>query len=271
MTTPPTPPPTPPDPARVRAWEDALFGGLLRSPCAAERVLGVERWAGHYGAPQDVVPLLSDDAPVVREHAGLPHLVEVRAVALVALQDVHRAAGGGWPYGPVTVRRAMPAHEALGRAHALADRPDAAGLRAAAAQWLDARVGPPPADREACLAYGVLRAAGVLEHEVQDVDPVTLVTPLQAQVHASQLVSPRPLPHVVLGDGDRVVGYLYRAGGWVVDTDESPGGRAARRLVEEVLRDELTRPRPADDVEARLRAVADRVARVRPARFVDGP
>ena len=265
-----TTPPVPPDPARVRAWEDALFGGLLRSTCAAERVLGVERWAGYCGAPQDVVPLLSDDAPVVREHAGLPHLVEVRAVALVALQDVHRAAGG-WPYGPVTVGRAMPAHDALGRAHALADRPDAAALRAAAARWLDARVGPPPADREACLAYGVLRAAGLLEHEVQDVDPVTLLTPLQAAVHASQLVSQRPLPHVVLGDGDRVVGYLYRAGGWVVDTDESPAGRAARTLVVEVLRDELARPHPADDVAVRLRAVADRVARVLPARFVDDP
>jgi hypothetical protein len=247
-----------------------FYAGLLTAPSAAERIWGVDRWTEYLGADAHLLPLLDDDAPVVRSHGGRRLLVEVRATALVALQDRHRGARHGWPYGPVVVRRAMPVDDATAQATAALDALDPAA-RAAVADRVETtladRVGPPEDD--ACRAYCTLLALGLVPHEVQEVDPATLLTPLQVAVHRSQLVSPRPVPHLRFDGPDGPVGYLYRERTWVHDLDESPLGRDVARSLERLVaadrpRWTATGPDAGDgpDDVARLRDVAAALARV---------
>ncbi|WP_088289241.1 hypothetical protein [Kineosporia sp. A_224] len=245
-----------------------FYAGLLTAPSAAERVWGVDRWAEYLGDDAHLLPLLDDDAPVVRSHAARRMLVEVRAVALVALQDRHRGARHGWPYGPVVVRRAMPVDDATAQARAALDTLDPAerdGVTDRVAATLAERVGPPPGDADACRAYCTLLALGLVPHEVQEVDPATLLTPLQVAVHRSQLVSPRPVPHLRFDGPDGPVGYLYREATWVHDLDESPLGRDVARFLEGLFAADRPRwtaatPSAADDL-AHLRDVATSAAR----------
>ncbi|MBI4943790.1 MAG: hypothetical protein HY830_23865 [Actinobacteria bacterium] len=254
-----------------------FYAGLLTAPSAAERVWGVERWTEYLGDDAHLLPLLDDDAPVVRSHGGRRLLVEVRAVALVALQDRHRGARHGWPYGPVVVRRAMPADDALAQARAALDALDPAERAAVTGRvttTLAERVGPAEDDADACRAYCTLLALGLIPHEVQEVDPATLLTPLQVAVHRSQLVSPRPVPHLRFDSPDGPVGYLYREGTWVHDLDESPLGRDVARFLERLVAADRPRwtavgPTTGDDVD-HLRDVAAAIARVCPCTVVPG-
>lgn len=246
-----------------------FYAGLLAAPSAAERVWGVDRWTEYFGDDAHLLPLLDDDAPVVRSHGGRRLLVEVRAVALVALQDRHRGARHGWPYGPVVVRRAMPVDDATAQARAALDALDPAerdGVTDRVAATLAERVGPPPDDVDACRAYCTLLALDLVPYEVQEVDPTTLLTPLQVAVHRSQLVSPRPVPHLRFDGPGGTVGYLYRDGTWVHDLDESPLGRDVARFLERLA---AAQPRrwtaaaaAAEDDLDHLRHVADALARV---------
>ncbi len=182
----------------------AFYAGLLTARSAEQRVRGIGEWAEYFGDDTHLLPLLDDDAPVVRSHAGRPHLVEVRAVALVALQDRRRGAGHGWPYGPVVVRRAMPADVAAAQALAALDRLDPA-RREALVRQVEARlaeqVDPAPADREACRDYVTLLVLGLVSYERQEVDPERMLTPAQVAVHASQLRSTADAPREVRRSG----------------------------------------------------------------------
>ena len=250
----------------------AFYAGLLTARSAEQRVRGIGEWAEYFGDDTHLLPLLDDDAPVVRSHAGRPHLVEVRAVALVALQDRHRGAGHGWPYGPVVVRRAMPADVAAAQALAALDRLDPA-RREALVRQVEARlaeqVDPAPADREACRDYATLLALGLVSYERQEVDPERMLTPTQVAVHASQLRSPRPMPHVRFDGPDGPVGYLFREHGrWVSDLDESPLGRQVARFLGHLVTTDLPRwTGPVADRAAELahlHAVAAEVSPVHP-------
>lgn len=246
-----------------------FYAGLLTAPSAAERVWGVDRWTEYLGDDAHLLPLLDDEAPVVRSHGDRRLLVEVRAVALVALQDRHRGARHGWPYGPVVVRRAMPVDDATAQARAALDAlaPAArSGVADRVTATLDERVVPSADDADACRAYCTLLVLGLVPHEVQDVDPTTLLTPLQVAVHRSQLVSPRPLPHLRFDGPDGPAGYLYRERTWVHDLDESPLGRDVARFLERLAAAEPRRwaqaEAAAEDDLDHLRHVADALGRV---------
>jgi hypothetical protein len=218
-----------------------LYTDLLVSPCAEMRMQGIARWAEHGGPIVDLLPLLRDPAPVLRWHGGHAVIVEVRAAALVALQDMCRLGRRTWDLGPVTVRRAMPAEEAARRAAELLARlaTDRQGSVLAAVDQALARTVVPPtdADRRACHDYLVLLELGEVDYVVQEVNGRTWLTPLQEEIHASQMASPRPRPHVRFDGEVGPVGYLYRAesasgrADWVLDFDESPVGREIAGLV----------------------------------------
>jgi len=157
------------------------------------------------------------------------------------------------------------------------------------------RVQPPPDDQAACRAYLALKAMDAVPHLRQEVDPKRLLTPLQIEIHASQLRSPRPLPHLRVDGPDGPAGYLYRATHWVVETNESPLGGDVARLIEHVRHlDRAGLPRvrlgrdgmpsvgldgrfrldgivPDDDEDGYLRSVAAFVARQHPCTLVTGP
>ncbi|WP_327586283.1 hypothetical protein OHA25_04080 [Nonomuraea sp. NBC_00507] len=199
---------------------------------------GIDQWREFNGVTQELVPLLDDDAPVVRVHGGRRFLVEVRAAALVALQDSYRRRQSGWNLGAVRVRRAMPVDEAMGRVEASLDELDPQRRQevlALAENALRERVDPPLSeDAPACRAYLVLLQLGQVYYHEQHVDPQTLLTPLQEEIHAGQMVSQRPRPHVRFDDPHRrVVGYLYRTDGrWVLDMDESPHAGQVTNMVQ---------------------------------------
>ncbi|MFG1943571.1 hypothetical protein [Nonomuraea sp. NPDC048826] len=231
----------------------AMYVGMLTAPEARTRLEGIARWTEYGAGPYEIVALLDDPAPVPQPHAGRVFLVEVRARALVALQDHYRRGRRPWDLGPVRVRAGMPADEAGERAAALAPERRRSVL-ATAERFLAERVRPFDRDRAACLAYAVLLQLGEVAYETQEVGGRTWLTPLQEAVHASQMRSPRPVPHLRFDGARGPVGYVYRAGsGWVLDFDESPEAAeiaAAVRLwrgverggVPRVLHDEAGRP-----------------------------
>src|SRR5690606_37271608 len=96
----------------------------------------------------------------------------------------------------------------------------------AAERFLADRVRPFERDRAACLAYAVLLELGEVSYETQEVDGRTWLTPLQQEIHDSQMAGARPVPHLRF-EGERgPVGYVYRAGGqWVLDFGASAEGR----------------------------------------------
>lgn len=254
-----------------------FFAGLLTAASAEQRVRGISEWTEHLGADEYLLPLLDDDAPVVREHAGHRRVVEVRAVALVALQD-RRRGGGGWPYGPVTVRVAMRVDEAAARARAALDQlhpVERAAVEHRVDTLLRERVEPWPEDRPACRDYAALLLLGRVPYQRQQVDPISLLTPLQVDVYRSQQSSPRPLPQLRFDGPDGPVGYLYRDQTWVIDVDESPVGRQVRALLGQLARADRDRwiaaVHTSDDELAHLRAVAAEVSRWHPCAVVIDP
>lgn len=142
--------------------------------------------------------------------------------------------------------------EAEERAAALPPSRRAAVLEAAE-RFLADRVRPFERDRAACLAYAVLLELGEVSYETQEVDGRTWLTPLQQEIHDSQMAGARPVPHLRF-EGERgPVGYVYRAGGqWVLDFGESPEGREIAAAVRR-WRDVVARVRydavPGDPVE----------------------
>jgi hypothetical protein len=219
------------------------FRPRLDSPVAAERAEAA-RAAGE--APAfDLEPrlrqLLADDSPYTRRHGDRTVVGEVRFDALAGLQSLAAARGTAVEVpGGVVVRKAMDAGEAKARAaQALAESPGRRGqeVRAKAARDLVERVQPEAADHDAVLAYRMLQLLGLVDYRHEEIDAARGTTPLQEEVRASQLASPRPRPHLVVtepGSPDRPLGYVYREPGGsrlVVDFAE---GAAATRAEDEV-------------------------------------
>jgi hypothetical protein len=211
---------------------------LLSSPSAQDRLRGLEVWNQLHGANAEIVPMLADDAPVLHSHAGRRVITEVRAAVLVALQDRYRMVGTRWDLGPVQVRKAMSAEEAEQRADKALGGLDEAERRAVlerAEQALQRHIQPREEDRSAVRAYRVLQELGQVDYLQQEVGKNWL-TPLQAEVHASQTRTDRPRPHVRFDGDSGPVGWVYRAErGWALDFDESPLGREIREYVDRWL------------------------------------
>jgi len=198
---------------------------------------GIGRWLECSGLPNELAPLLGDSAPVVRIHGGKYFLTEVRAAALVALQNQYRRTRRKWDLDPVSVRRAMLQEDAQTLAQEQLEKLSATQqetLGADVDRWLAESVNPPDDNhRVACRYYGVLLKLGAIQYETQEVNPETWLTDLQEQIHASQTVTPRPTPHVRFDGPHGPVGWLYRQSGqWVLDFDEGPLAREIRKLIE---------------------------------------
>jgi hypothetical protein len=243
-----------------------LYADLLTSPSAETRLQGIERWMEHYGHIKDIFPLLDDDAPVVFPQDGRHLITEVRARALVAVQDRHRVGRRPWEIGPVIVRAPMPAEHALHRAVDLLTgipAEDRGLLLAGVEESLDERVRPAEEDREICIAYLVLQALGEVPYLRQTPDAVTMLTPLQHEIQLSAMTGPRPRPHLRFEGEDpgEPAGYMYAdhlPGTWVIDLNESPFGREVRAYVGLVLRAERGGvPRVRHDEKGRPRTDRD--------------
>lgn len=186
--------------------------------------------------------LLTDDAPFAFRHGAGTHVSEVRMRALEALEQLYRA--GGRPaaeLGRVTVRKAMPAEEAVRLAQEALEPLDEARRQEVAARadaFLEARVQPTDDEREALLAYRVLQELGRVPYREEAVDPATYLTPTQRDVAFTQLARERPRPHLVVisATGD-LLGYVWRepAGRWVHDFAQVPAAADAVRLTHTVL------------------------------------
>jgi hypothetical protein len=218
---------------------------LLQSPSSQARAdeASAIAEAGTLGSLDDLRALLADDAPFVFQRAGQGYVSEVRFRVLEALQGLYRQAGRAPDFGPVQVRKAMPAGEAIVAAQAaLKSAGPARGEDAAtrAARFVQERVRPAPDEREAAFAYRVLQELGQVAYRTEEVDPATYQSPLQREVAASQVSAERPRPHlrVSSGDGGRVLGYCYReeAGArWSLDFADDPEAAEAAYVVERFL------------------------------------
>ncbi|RME24117.1 MAG: hypothetical protein D6798_11990 [Deltaproteobacteria bacterium] len=208
---------------------------LLSSPRARDRLEGLKRLEQQGGPVEAALPLLDDDAPYLFAHAGRGYIAEVRADALVTVQTLYRLAGRRPDFGPVTVRKAMPQDDAFSQAASIVQAlppEQREALRARVDAHLAARVRPEPFETPACRAYCTLQLLGRIRYERQEVDPVTLLTPLQAEVAASQVRSDRPRPHLRFGTADRPLGWFYRQDGrWVEDLAETPEAPRIRRFL----------------------------------------
>lgn len=215
---------------------------LLTSPCARIRLDGVQRVQQAGGPLKALLPLLDDDAPYLYAHAGQGYLAEVRADALVAVQALARAAGGAPDLGSLTVRKAMPAEDAQAQAQGLLSAMPPAlrePLLARVDLHLAEHVQPSPFEAAACRAYRVLQELGRVPYLHQSLDPVTLLTPLQAAIHQGQAEGERPRPHLRIDGEDGPLGFIYRQGErWVQDFTEAPQARRAARMVGSFIRAE---------------------------------
>lgn len=196
-----------------------------------------------FGALDALRGMLADDAPFTFEQGGARFVSEVRMRALEALQHLYRV--GGRPaseLGRVTVRKAMPAEEAVRLAQEALEPLDDARreeVAARAAAFLDAQVLPQDDEREALLAYRILQELGRVPYREEEVDERTYITPTQREVAAAQLARERPRPHlVVLSRAGDLLGYVWREpaqGRWVLDFAQVPAAADAARMAQSVL------------------------------------
>lgn len=218
----------------------------LKAPEAHLRLAGIESARAHdiIEAQPLVQGLLDDTAPYVFAHGTALMISEVRFRALEVMQSLYQRIKKAPDFGPVQVRKAMPAEEAIAQATAALRplKPDArADLEAQVEATLNTHVRPPADHEDACRAYLVLQLLDQVPYRTEEVDPTTWMTPLQAEVARSQLQSSRPLPHlrVALKESPTdPLGYLYReqpGRRWTLDFAEGPAAARAVRLTRRFL------------------------------------
>lgn len=214
---------------------DEWFRRDLDSPVASVRANAAMATFRNWAA--DLIPelkaLLADDAPFAHGDSPNVRLAEVRFNALVALQGHYARQGLKPDFGPVTVRKNMKANEAENlAAEFLGSLPEAerTALMREVDESLSARV-KPRQHTEVVRAYRTLQLAGLVEYELQEVDPDLLVTPLQEAIRLSQLREPSP-PYLRICDRNhvsRTLGYVYHDNGRCV-LDLSDGHDATLAL-----------------------------------------
>ncbi len=241
-----------------------LYADLLEAPAAADRVEGIDRWRQHFGAPAELLPLLDDDAPLVRPNdAGRLVVTEIRMVALAAIEGRYRSTSKEWDLGPVLVRAPMPAEHVLHKATDLlvdigAEQREL--LLGGVDKILDGRVHPPAEHDAICRGYVLLQTLGEVPYLRQVPENGTLLTPVQMEWEDWVMAGPRPRPHLRFDGEDGSVGFLYAdhsPGNWVIDLDDGEYGRAVRSYLGLVLRSErggVPRVRFHDDGRPRVRS-----------------
>lgn len=212
----------------------------LRSSVSATRALIAHKLADEYvgEAMEPLRELLDDRAPFVFHHAGKLMVAEVRAAALNALQLMYKQINEPPDFGAVEVRKAMTADE-IQEALDAADASEVGRATKQAEEFLAAHVVPAnEKEGKLLLAYRILQQLGKIEYRLERVDLNTYMTPLQAEVSASQLVSDRPKPHVRFSSHNdrRLLGYYYPEDGqWILDFAEDAEARDVERYLRSIL------------------------------------
>ncbi|MCB9727091.1 MAG: hypothetical protein H6744_03075 [Deltaproteobacteria bacterium] len=238
-------------------WFRPDLGGSVAA-ARANAAAAASRAGAHDLLPELERMAREDDAPFVFRWGGTARVGEVRFAAVNAVGRLYARAEAPPALGPVAVRRAMAADEALRNAEeALAALPDEGreSLLALAQSEVAARCRPDEADRKVVQAYRVLQRLGAVPYQWQELDPRTLTTPLQEAVRASQLVSARPRPHVRVadrGDPDRTLGFVCvgEDGGWAVDFAEVFDAQDAEEAAVWVLQRQADGVDPVEGLDA---------------------
>jgi hypothetical protein len=160
-----------------------LYADLLEAAAVADRVEGIDRWQQHHGAPAELLPLLDDDAPLVRPNqVGRLVVTEIRMVALAAIQARYRSTSKEWDLGPVLVRAPMPSEHVLHRATDLLvdiGTEQRELLLGGVDRVLDGRVQPPPEHDAICRGYVLLQTLGEVSYLRQVPEAGSVLTPMQ--------------------------------------------------------------------------------------------
>ena len=214
----------------------------LDSPAVWDRVQGIEGVVKN--DRQDAIPrlveLLADEAPVI----GQDDVGEVRQLALAALQRLHWKARRPLQVGEVLVRPTWPLgemREAYSRAIAELSPDRREAVHARADDYLARRVQPSAYTASDARAYRVLQELGLVAYQRQTADPVTLLTPLQAELYARQVAKPPPLPRVRVAlreHPDTTIGWIHFDGGtrrWTATFSEHPARPDAEAILLEAM------------------------------------
>lgn len=181
-----------------------------------------------------IAEMLADDAPVV-SRGERPIVFQMRMHALTVLQHLCRVGNIALDVGPVRVTRGMPVTEVEARAFEALD-----GLPADARRELlskiDKDIGehvrPPDGDKDVVRAYRVLQYLDMIPYEVQEVDPKTLLTPLQEQLFASQVKSEPAGMRLRIGtaEPERTLGWVTPApdGRLLINVSDHPLAQTAK-------------------------------------------
>lgn len=218
----------------------------LRAPSAEVRLAAIDRIeddAALWAIPE-LHTLLGDASPFVIENGERVFVGEVRARALTALEALYQLSKRVPDFGPLPVRKAMPAVEVTAQAAQELERLNAverARVLAEVEQALEQRVQPASTERALLRDYLILQALGLIGYRLEEVDPQTYLTPLQAEVLASQVQNQRPLPHLRLATAEapaQPLGFVYRDSNkrWMLDFREDATAQRAAAMVQQILR-----------------------------------
>jgi ADP-ribosylglycohydrolase len=213
-----------------RAESEAAW---LQAPSAEQRTRGLAAMvASHrYEEVPKMKELLADGAPIF----GSTHVGEVRNDALIALQELHLPVSEKLEVGIMDLRASWPLTDmwrAYREAMTLVPADLVAQARERALQYLADHVMPSADQREAALAYCMLRELGLVAYEQQEVDPVTGLTTMQQEIYLRQVES-RPTPPclrvALLQRPSDTLCWMYRdaTGGWTTRVSDHPATSGA--------------------------------------------
>jgi hypothetical protein len=214
------------------------FFAALKSPVARIRVEAADELGRLHGilAESQLRDLLVDSSPVVTYRGKRAGIGEVRFTALTALQRILLHHDKPMDLVVVVVRKVMFADDV--------EDDVVRGIAPRVDEILRDRVQPDDEDLALVRPYLVLQCLDRIDYRREPVDPITYATPLQEEVRASQLVSPRPRPHLRVADAanaERVFGYVYRndRGFYTLDFAEGPGSDRAVWILSAILQSRL--------------------------------
>jgi len=230
-------------------WADLLWfmnRDLVRldSPVAHTRLAGIQELMiqHRHDAFGRFKELLQDDAPVI--WGGGTLISEIRMFALAGLQRLKYAARSRLELAPVAVMRPWRVTDVRAKFEQvftnLSESQRQATLQRVN-EVMEQRVQPFAEQADDVRAYCVLQTLGLVTYQWQRPDPQTTLTPLQEEMCAEQVATPRPPPclRVALRDSpDKILGWIYRNPAnriWPRDFSDQPAGDEAGEALSRIM------------------------------------
>lgn len=216
----------------------------LDSPAAHERADAIDELTRQrrYDAEPRLKALLDDDAPVIFWGGAL--VTEIRMNALAALQRLNYAARSPLELEPVAVMRPWRVAEVRAKLEAVFATLSGSQRQAIlhrVNEVMEQRVQPLPHQTEDVRAYCALQTLGLITYQWQRPDPRTTLTPLQEEMCAEQVATPRPPPclRVALpASPHKTLGWIYRNPAnrmWPRDFSDQPAGDEAGEALSRIM------------------------------------